>query len=100
MRRKTVGSKRLLYVRHTVPRGRVVEFKVIGNAPVSTYVVNEEDLRRLQLGQSYSAYGGFQNRTFHHQVLELFDLRRDDSWYLAIYNPNDTDTDVYLEVLY
>ena len=99
MKKVTVAPGELFTVKHKVPRRRVVEFKVIANDPVDTYVLNESELKRLRMGRKYETYGGFDGRTFHHQVVELFDLRAPDSWYLSVYNPGDNDTDVYYEVL-
>ncbi len=100
MKKVTVRSGGLFTVKYKVPRKRVVEFKVIGNEPVNTYVVDDAQLKKLRSGDDYTAYGGFDKKRFHQQVLELFDLDSGDSWYLGIYNPNDEDTDVYYEVLY
>ena len=79
MKKVTVAPGELFTVKHKVPRRRVVEFKVIANDPVDTYVLNESELKRLRMGRKYETYGGFDGRTFHHQVVELFDLRAPDS---------------------
>lgn len=100
MNRATVKGERLFTVQHVVPRGKVVEFKVIGNDPVNSYVFDDDDLANMKAGRAFSSYGGFEGRTFHHQVLELFNLKRGERWYLAVYNPNKSETDIYYEVLY
>lgn len=96
----TVAAGKFRALPFTAPRRRVVEFTVRSDEPVNTYVVSPDGLGDLRGGDPIRAYGGFDRRKRHHQVVGLSDLRAGDPWYLVIYNPNEGAVEVDYEVLY
>jgi hypothetical protein len=71
---------------------------VEAQAPVNTYVLDEEGLREFYSGsREFSSWGGFTTRREHHQEIRL-PFR--GSWYLIVLNPSDSPVAVSYEVLY
>lgn len=86
-----------LKIRYTVPRKRMIEYHVVANHPVDTYILDEEGLAEFYAGEEYiQSYGGFTRRLKHKQELGL---PFGGWWYLIIKNPDqDQSVSVYYEV--
>jgi hypothetical protein len=83
----TIKPGEHLSIRYPVPRGRLIEYEVEAERPVTTYILDEEGLHQY-LGESdaetvTSYYGGFHRRHNHRQELRL---PFTGWWYLVIQN--------------
>ena len=73
-----------LELRYPVPRKRRIRFEVTASRPVTTFVLDEEGLEQYKKGsRAVPSYGGFPNRKFHKEKLEL---PFDGYWYFVIQN--------------
>lgn len=83
----TIKPGKDLRIKFPVPRGRVIEYEVEAEHPVSTWVLDEEGLQQFSRKRGddtiSSYYGGFHRRYNHRQELRL---PFTGWWYLVIEN--------------